>query len=56
MARACTSRMTKPVMLQQRQAPTLTIKMDPNTCDDVMKENNAFASIYARWGAAPGTG
>lgn len=50
----CTSRMTKPVMLQQRQAPTLTIKMDPNTSDDVLKEDNAFASIYARWGAAPG--
>jgi phage major head subunit gpT-like protein len=51
---ACTGRMTKPVLLQERQAPMLTVKMDPNTSDDVMKENNAFASIYARWGAAPG--
>ena len=49
----CTSKPTKPVLLQQREAPMLTVKMDPATSDDVLKENVALASIWARWGAAP---
>jgi phage major head subunit gpT-like protein len=51
---ACTTRQAKPVILQQRQAPTLTTKMDPNTSDLVMNTNQGFVSYLARWGAAPG--
>lgn len=52
---ACSTRQTKPVLLQERQPPELTVKMDPNTSDLVMMEDNIFASIMARWGAAPGS-
>jgi phage major head subunit gpT-like protein len=51
---ACTTRMTKPVILQERQPVSLTVKMDPNTSDQVLKTNEGLASIIARWGAAPG--
>ena len=51
---ACTTRMTKPVILQERQAPTLTVKLDANTSDKVMDSNMGFVSYIARWGAAPG--
>ena len=51
---ACTSRVAKPVLLQERMPPELTIKMDPNTSDLVFQTNDIYCSILARWGAAPG--
>lgn len=51
---ACTTRPAKPVMLQERMPPELTIKMDPNTSDKVFDTDNIYASVLARWGAAPG--
>jgi phage major head subunit gpT-like protein len=51
---ACTTRMTKPVILQERQPVTLTVKMDPSTSDKVLSSNEGLASIIARWGAAAG--
>ena len=51
---ACTSRVAKPVLLQERMPPELTVKMDPNTSDLVFQTNDIYCSIMARWGAAPG--
>lgn len=51
---SCSTRMTKPVILQERQPCDLTIKMDPKTSDKVLETNEGLASIIARWGAAPG--
>ena len=51
---ACTSRVAKPVLLQERMLPELTVKMDPNTSDLVFQTNDIYCSIMARWGAAPG--
>ena len=50
----CTSRAAKAVTLQERMPPELTVKMDPNSSDLVFLNNMYYASIFARWGAAPG--
>ena len=50
----CSNRVAKPVLLQEREAPELTIKMDRNTSDLVFQTNDVYCSIIARWGAAPG--
>jgi len=51
---AGTTRVAKPVLLQERMPPELTVKMDPNTSDLVFQTNDIYCSIMARWGAAPG--
>jgi len=48
------NRGVKPMILQEREAPKLTLKMDENTSDLVLRTDKQFARLYARWGCAPG--